>query len=103
ADQINLAAPLTDGQHIIVPRLGAASLALAEGSQAGQDGGLLDINTADPEALDALPGIGAAIAERIVAYREENGPFRAVEELQQVKGIGAALFEKIAPLVTVGP
>lgn len=104
-DRINLAARITDGEHVVVPRMGEAPPAAADGAGAASDtvGGAIDINSAGADELDALPGIGPAIAERIVSHREANGPFRAVEDLQDVKGIGAALFEQIAPLVTVGP
>ena len=65
--------------------------------------GPLDINTASASDLDSLPGIGQSFADRIIEYRSTNGPFTSVEDLQKVKGIGAALFAKIAPLVSVGP
>lgn len=104
-DRINLAARVADGEHVVVPRIGTAPPAAAGDASAASDvgGGMIDINSAGVAELDALPGIGAAIAERIVAHRDANGPFRAVEDLQDVKGIGVALFEQIAPLVTVGP
>ena len=53
--------------------------------------------------LEGLPGIGASLAERIVEFRSSNGPLKSVDDLRNVKGIGPALFAKIAPLVTVGP
>ena len=62
----------------------------------------LDINTAPAEALERLPEIGPALAERIVADREANGPFAAVEELRRVDGIGEKTVEAIAPYVTAG-
>ena len=65
--------------------------------------GPLDLNTASASDLDSLPGIGQSFADRIIEYRTTNGPFASVEDLQKVKGIGAALFAKIAPLVSVGP
>ena len=57
---------------------------------------------ADAAALQTLPGIGPALAERIIAYRTEHGPFRTVEELLEVKGIGEATLEKLRQEVTVG-
>lgn len=99
--RVNLAARVSDGEHIDVPRLGDAPPAAADAAAVA--GGLIDINSASAAELDALPGIGPAIAERIVAYRDESGPFESVEALQDVKGVGAALFEQIAPLVTAGP
>lgn len=64
--------------------------------------GPVDVNTADTEALQTLPGIGPALAERIIAYRTEHGPFRRVEDLLEVKGIGEATLEKLRQEVTVG-
>ena len=107
-DAINLAARLDDGQHIHVPWQGQA----AQQEQASGDDNtstsveapdaLLDLNRADASDLEALPGIGSTTAERIIAYRDEHGPFTSIDELKQVKGIGPALFAKIAPLVRVG-
>jgi competence protein ComEA len=65
--------------------------------------GSIDINTAMSADLDRLPGIGPAIAERIIADREENGPFDSVEDLARVKGIGPKKLEKIRPFVSAGP
>jgi len=62
----------------------------------------LDLNAAGVDELTALPGIGPAIAERIVAYRAETGPFTSVEELTEVKGIGEKKLEEIRDLVFVG-
>lgn len=106
AEQINLAERLRDAQHVHVPRLGEP------GGAAGQSGaqtpgadsapdGLLDLNSASISELDAINGIGPALAQRIVEYRDSNGPFTSVEDLQKVKGIGAALYAKITPYVTV--
>ena len=61
----------------------------------------VDINTADADTLDTLPGIGPALAERIIAYREEHGPFKSGEELMEVKGIGEATYEGLAEWITV--
>lgn len=63
---------------------------------------LLDLNTATAQELEALDGIGPALAERIVQYREENGPFTAVEELLYVQGIGPATLERFRDEITVG-
>jgi len=105
AERINLAERLADGGHVHVPRQGQAqpeSVGAAEAAAPGQST-LVNVNTAAAAELDELPGIGQAIAERIVEYRGANGPFKTVEDLRNVKGIGPALFSKIAPLVTVGP
>lgn len=62
----------------------------------------VNINTADAETLAALPGIGQVLAERIVAYRRQNGSFRAIEEITNVEGIGEKKAEAILELITVG-
>ncbi len=62
----------------------------------------VNINTADADTLTALPGIGRVLAERILAYRQQNGPFRAIEEITKVEGIGEKKAEAILDLITVG-
>jgi competence protein ComEA len=64
-------------------------------------GGPLNLNTADAETLQTLPGVGPALAERIVAYRWEHGPFRTAEELLRVPGIGPKRWERVRPIVRV--
>ena len=61
----------------------------------------VDLNTADLEALDTLPGVGPVTAQAILDYREENGPFSSVEELENVYGIGEKTLENLRDLVTV--
>ena len=68
----------------------------------GADQRGLDLNAATVEELDELPGIGPALAERIVAWREENGPFAGPEDIQAVSGIGPATAEAIAPYIEWG-
>jgi competence protein ComEA len=104
-EQINLAERLKDSEHVHVLRQGeeSDSLAIAAESVDTTPSGPLDLNTANASDLDSLPGIGQSFADRIIEYRATNGPFASVEDLQKVKGIGAALFAKIAPLVSVGP
>lgn len=63
---------------------------------------LVDINTADEEALEQLPGIGPALAERIVQDRAANGPFASVDDLTRVPGIGEKTLESLRPYVTAG-
>jgi len=62
----------------------------------------VNINTAGVEELEALPGIGQSKAEAIVKYREENGKFKSTEDLMQVKGIGAKVYEQISSQIEVG-
>jgi len=104
-EQINLAERLKDSEHIHIPRQGEApedGAGVADTAGTTQSGSL-NLNTASASDLDSLPGIGQSFADRIIEYRTTNGPFTSVEDLQKVKGIGAALFAKIAPLVSVGP
>ena len=68
-----------------------------------QPAGVVNINTADAEELQLLPRVGPALADRIIDFRKANGPFRSVEEILAVKGIGESSFEKLEPyLVTSG-
>lgn len=92
---VNLAAVVSDGQQIAVAVPGAAPVGQASSGSAAP----VDINTATSGDLDALPGIGPVLAQRIVAYRQEHGPFRTAEQLADVPGIGPALCARLAPLV----
>ena len=65
-------------------------------------GGTVDINTADKETLMRLRGVGESFAERIIEYREQNGGFKAVQELTNIRGIGQTLVEKNREMLTVG-
>ena len=105
--QINLARRIHDEEQIHIPRQGEPTLpiptpvlAVAK-APGGSTGGKVNINTASAAELDALPGIGPGYAERIVSYRESNGPFEKVEDIQNVPGIGPATFERIRGLITV--
>ncbi len=99
---VNLARPVSDGEQLHVPAVGAAPAeAGSAGPAAGADGGRVDLNTADVAALDTLPRVGPAIAQRIVDWREENGRFTAVEDLLAVPGIGDKMLEALRELVTV--
>lgn len=101
-EAVNLAAPLHDSDHIRIPRRGEAAPAQAPQTASGGTERRINLNTAGTAELEDLPGVGKTLAERIVARREEQGPYRSVEDLREVTGIGAKLFEQIAPLVTVG-
>lgn len=63
--------------------------------------GLLDLNRANAGDLEALPGIGAVLAQRVIAFRQSVGGFRSIDELRAVKGIGGKKFDRLKPLVTV--
>jgi competence protein ComEA len=105
ADQasVNLAAVLTDGQQVVVGLSGAAGGAVSPGAASGSgaaQGGRLNLNTAGVAELDALPGVGPVLAQRIVDHREQR-PFTSVDELDDVPGIGPAIAAELAELVTV--
>ena len=97
---VNLARLLSDGEQIVVPQVGAAP---APGSVApGSDGdGVIDLNSADQTALETLPRIGPALAERIIQWRDDNGRFASVDDLLAVPGIGEKLLEGLRDKVRV--
>jgi competence protein ComEA len=95
-EQINLAAPLADGQQVVVPRRGAAGAAAGGSTPAGP----VHLSTATVEQLDALPGVGPVTAQKIVDYRKQHGGFHSVEELDAIPGIGPARIEQLKGLVT---
>jgi competence protein ComEA len=96
---VNLAAPIADGQQIVVPSRQEAAQALAGGSPAGALGGRVHLNSATLEQLDELPGIGPVTAQKILDYRSEHGAFGSVEELDAVPGIGPATLAELQDLV----
>jgi competence protein ComEA len=95
---VNLAAPLQDGQQVVVPVRGAADDAAPGGAAptagaaaptaGAAPGAKVHLSTAAPEQLDAIDGIGPTLAERIVEYRDAHGGFRSLDELAEVEGIG---------------
>ena len=114
--QLNLARVLTDGEQIRVPRIGevlpdpapqtggdAASGARTAPGKSGGGGasGMVNINTASASELEKLPGIGPALAQRIVEYRDSHGPFASVDALTDVPGIGKAKLEGLREQATV--
>ena len=124
-EQINLAARLHDEDHVSFPYQGtpaalappiqhaATPAAAAPGAGAGAPASgnaakgdpapaSINLNTADAVALAALPGIGPSLAGRIVAYRTQHGPFARLEAVQDVSGIGPALYARMAPYLTLG-
>lgn len=116
---VNLARLLVDGEQIHIPEPGETPPVPAPGPGGGEDSGgagassdgspagagqgdaPIDINTATAAQLEELPGVGPAIAERIIEHRELNGPFASVDDLQEVSGIGPATLEKMRDRATV--
>ena len=96
-DQINRAEIVTDGQKIVIPAKGE-TIAASGGAAAS---GLININTADSTALQEIPGVGPATAEKIIAYRTENGRFASKEDIKNVSGIGEKTYEKMKDKITV--
>src|SRR5512138_1886742 len=102
--QINLAALLEDGQKLDIPYIEGASPVLGTPipSVVASTTELININTASNAELDTLPGIGPTTAQKIIDYREQNGPFVSTEDLVNVSGIGPATYERLKNLITVG-
>jgi competence protein ComEA len=106
-NRLNLAAKITDGQRVLVQRVGEAPPAGpvgpgAGGGAAGADASaLVNLNSATPAELETLPGIGPTLAEAILAERERRGGFRSVNELRDVRGIGEKRFADLKDKVTV--
>jgi competence protein ComEA len=104
---INLARALEDGEQLDVPYVEGASPVIAtEAPASTQDPSateLININFASQVELESLPGIGKTNAEKIITYREQNGPFLTIEDIINVPGIGPGTYERIKDLITVGP
>jgi competence protein ComEA len=90
---VNLAAPLADAQHVSVPGASGA------GAPPGET--RVSVNTASPEDLEALPGVGPVLAQRIVEHRDRHGPYRVLEDLLDVAGIGEAKLAVLRDVVQV--
>jgi competence protein ComEA len=107
---VNLAAIANDQESLLIPVKGEAAPVVAPSGVAGasqasgEDGAtLVNLNTATEAELQTLSGVGPKKAADIIAYRDANGGFKSVEELKEVSGIGDKTYERLSPLVTVGP
>lgn len=105
-DQLNLAHILADQEKVFVPKKGEhVPAAEAVGAAAGSGGtpgtSIVNINTAGPDQLDRLPGVGPSTAQKIVDYRKANGDFKSIEDLKNVSGIGDKKFESLKDHITV--
>jgi competence protein ComEA len=107
--EVNVARRLEDGQRLEIPGTGALptpAFVIGAGglilTPTPFEGELININTADSTLLQTLPGIGPTNAQRIIDYRETNGPFQIIEDLLKVSGIAPATLDRIRPLITVG-
>ena len=106
---VNLAAPLADGEQVLVPARLPPAVAAAQGAPVAGSGGAtgagsrpaapVQLSVATVQQLDALPGIGPVTAQKIVDYRTAHGPFRAVDDLDDVPGIGPARVDQLRGLV----
>ena len=102
-DAVNLAAAVADGERVYLPRKGEAPPGAVAGgaSGPGSNPAPLDLNTATAEQLEELPGVGPSTAAAILAYRQQHGPFRSVDQLLEVRGIGEARLAELRPKVRV--
>ncbi len=117
-DNINLAETISDGQHIRIPEKiveqtvhnqsnngstaqSNVNVANIESGKNSNSGGIVNINTATSEELQTLNGIGSKMAERIIEYRQNNGAFKNIEDIQNVRGIGEKTFEKLKSRIKV--
>jgi competence protein ComEA len=99
---LNLAAALVDGQRLYIPPAQEVTLTIDNRGLSVETSPMVNINTASFAELDSLPGIGEVKAQAILAYRQNNGLFTALEDLMKVEGISQSLFEKLEGLITLG-
>jgi competence protein ComEA len=99
---VNLAAQVSDGTQVVVPRrevVSAGGGGEAGGGEAAAPGGPVHLNTATLEELDALPGVGPVTAQKILDYRQQHGAFSSVDDLDAIPGIGPARLEQLREVV----
>ena len=97
--QVNLAAPLADGEQVVVPARVVAGASAAVGASGAAPAGPVHLSTATLEQLDALPGVGPVTAQKILDYRAKHGAFCSVDELDAIPGIGPARLDQLRDLV----
>lgn len=110
SEKINLAQALKDGQQLKVPEKMRSNVksepskidkSKSDKSKAGDGEEKVNINTADEKELDTLPGIGPAMAQRIIEYRETEGAFQSIEDIKKIRGIGEAKFAKLKDKICI--
>lgn len=105
ANRVNMAQALKDGQKILVPEKEQMqqdnSSKGGNGGNSGKDNKLVNINTADAQTLDTLPGVGPSTAQKIIDYRTTEGEFQSIDDLKKVKGIGESKFNKLKDRICV--
>jgi competence protein ComEA len=97
--QVNLAAPLADGEQVVVPARGAAVASVPASGSSTTPSAPIQLSTATLEQLDSLPGVGPATAQKILDYRTKHGAFSSVDELDAVPGIGPKRLDQLRDLV----
>ena len=104
-EKINMAQSLKDGQQLKVPEKtgtnGKTDSGKTDKSKGADSGEKVNINTADEKALDTLPGVGPAMAKRIIEYRETEGAFQSIEDIKKIRGIGEAKFAKMKDRICI--
>ena len=100
--KVNLSQKVTDEMIIYIPEFGeeVEPIFLTQTTNSGQEG-KVDLNKADSAQLETLPGIGPGKAQAIIEYRDMNGPFKTIEDVKNVSGIGEKTFEKLKDHITV--
>jgi competence protein ComEA len=98
---VNLARPLRDGERVSVPLRSSAEAPSGGVQGLPGNGAVLDLNAATAADLEALPGVGPVLARRVVDHRTQHGPFRRLDELLQVKGVGPRLLERLRPRIVI--